>query len=122
MTEGLVFEIPGPPVAKQRPRRAKNGHFYTPSKTVRAEEAIGWAAKAAGLKLGPGLHYAIRLAFHVARLHRDGDNLEKCVLDGLGTMYKKDGWNDRQVISMVWEQRLVADAREEKTVVWIKEV
>jgi Holliday junction resolvase RusA-like endonuclease len=32
--------IPGPPCAKQRPRMTKNGHTYTPDKTVNYETLV----------------------------------------------------------------------------------
>jgi|TARA_R110002167_G_scaffold318610_1_gene524287 Holliday junction resolvase RusA-like endonuclease len=35
-----VFEIPGEPIAKGRPRYTSRGHFYTPAKTRRHEAYI----------------------------------------------------------------------------------
>ena len=35
-----TFEILGQPVAKQRPRMARNGRVYTPAKTVAFEKAV----------------------------------------------------------------------------------
>lgn len=34
--------VPGAPVGKQRPRRGKGGHFYTPKETQAAEQEIAW--------------------------------------------------------------------------------
>ena len=36
----ITFEVLGQPIAKQRPRMARNGRVYTPSKTVAFERLI----------------------------------------------------------------------------------
>ena len=36
----MKITIPGPPCAKQRPRMTKNGHTYTPEKTVNYETLV----------------------------------------------------------------------------------
>jgi Holliday junction resolvase RusA-like endonuclease len=43
----LHLEIPGTPIAKGRPRIAKNGHVYTPSKTRGYEDVIRLATRVA---------------------------------------------------------------------------
>jgi len=40
----FTFEIPGQPVAKQRPRKGKNGRFYTPAATKQYERHASTAA------------------------------------------------------------------------------
>ena len=49
MTEKLFLhlEIPGTPIAKGRPRIAKNGHVYTPSKTRAYEDVIRLSTRVA---------------------------------------------------------------------------
>jgi len=38
--DSFTFTVEGVPVAKERPRKAKDGHFYTPQKTKDHEELI----------------------------------------------------------------------------------
>lgn len=115
-----AFTIPGPPIPKERPRRAKDGHWYTPPRTVRAEEDVGYQAMAAGLKLEPEMRYGVDIEFHLSTLGRDIDNCAKLVLDGLGRMGKPSGWNDRQVVVLHSRIVAVADGREERTVVRVE--
>ncbi len=115
-----TFEIPGPPVPKGRPRRAKDGHWYTPARTVRAEEDIACTAMAAGLKLEPEKRYSIEIKFYLSTLGRDIDNLQKLVLDGLGRMGKPNGWNDKQVVRLTARIVTVADGADEHSVVTVE--
>ena len=102
----LIIEIPGEPVAKGRPRVCRNGHTYTPAKTVNHEIAINDAARKAvkdkGWKMVPqGSPVAIEAVFTMAmpkgwsKKEREArnqsacpktpdiDNLCKLVCDGL---------------------------------------
>lgn len=118
--ESWTFEIPGPPVAKERPRRNnKTGTWYTPTKTQDAERHVAQCAMAAGLKLEPGVKYGVELYFYCSAHPRDLDNMVKLVLDGLGQYGKPDGWNDRQVEQMYQLVVSVKSAAEEKTIVRI---
>ncbi len=112
-----TFTIPGPPVAKQRPRKAPAGHFYTPKRTQDYECAVAWAAKAAGVKLEPKVPYTLDVRFYLSAHRRDLDNCLKSVQDGLQRM--GDGWDDSQIMSLTALKHLVRDASEERTVVTI---
>ncbi len=112
------FTIPGPPIAKQRPRRAAAGHWYTPRRTVEFEETVAWSAKAAGVKLDPEKRYTLTLRFYLSTFTRDVDNLAKSVLDGLQRMGQE--WDDSQVDNLLIYTHSVRDASQEKTVVEVK--
>ena len=113
-----TFTVIGPPVAKQRPRRAANGHWYTPKRTVDYEQAVAWEAKAAGVKLDPKKRYTVRIRFHLSTRRSDLDNLTKSILDGLNRM---GDWDDRQVDSLEVNVVSVRDGSEEYTEVEIEE-
>jgi len=113
------FTIPGPPVPKQRPRRAPDGHWYTPKRTTDYEEQVAWEAKIAGVKLEPGKRYNLEIDFHLSSYARDRDNLIKSIQDGL--MRMGDGWDDRQVWGLMVRTKSVRDASEEKAVVRVME-
>lgn len=49
----IQFEVLGKCQAKQRPRRGKNGHFFTPKETVNYELEVRWAARIAMKGLQP---------------------------------------------------------------------
>ncbi len=113
----LQFIVPGPPVGKQRARVTRQGHAYTPSKTVNYEALIKqtFAAKYPGhvpwahsVKMMVTAYFQIpksapkkaQLLMATERMwypHRiDGDNLWKIVADALnGLAYIDDG----QVVS-----------------------
>lgn len=119
------FIIPGKCVAKQRPRKALNGHIYTPQKTQEYEYLVGMSF----LKL----HYSNRKKFSadvplkvcievVNKLpkkyeskkdksglfptHKDLDNQIKSILDGLnGVAY----YDDSQVVEIVACKKYGAD-------------
>lgn len=114
-----TLTIPGPPVAKGRPRRAPDGHWYTPPRTVRAEEHVGECLLAAGVKLEPEREYQLELTFYLSTRRGDLDNLVKLICDGIGRYGEPDGWNDRQVSSLVVRRVGVRDASEERTEITI---
>lgn len=117
MPDPCTFEVPGPPVPKQRPRRAPSGHFYTPKRTTDYEEAVAWAAKAARLELLPGVAYGVKIDFYVSTYKRDVDNMAKSVLDGLQRL--GDGWNDNQVRDLQIQSHGVVDGGKERAVVTV---
>jgi crossover junction endodeoxyribonuclease RusA len=43
----LAIQVPGIPVAKDRPRLGRNGHVYTPRTTSAWESALAWQATSA---------------------------------------------------------------------------
>lgn len=114
----MKFEVPGPPVAKQRPRKGQHGNFYTPRRTVEYQNQVGWEARAAGVKLDPDGWYAVYIEFHVSTMRSDLDNCAKSVLDGLDEL---DGWDDRQLTELRVKPVTVKDGSEEKTIVEILE-
>jgi len=52
--DSFTFTVEGVPVAKERPRKAKDGHFYTPQKTKDHEELIQQFWMANGKKFVEG--------------------------------------------------------------------
>lgn len=42
-SEGLVFQVPGEPVGKGRPRFTRQGRAYTPAKTAKYENLVSLA-------------------------------------------------------------------------------
>lgn len=118
--EGVfTFEIPGPPVPKERPRRGPAGNFYTPKRTVDYENTVAWAATAAKLELEPGKPYGIKLEFYMSHHSKDIDNCVKSVLDGLNRL--PGGWDDRQIMFMEVHKRMVKDGADERAVVTIEQ-
>lgn len=103
----LSMDYPGEPVPKGRPRFGP-GRVYTPSRTRQAEEALGWALKAAykpALLFPEGVLFEVELMFF-CRVSSDVDNLAKLVLDCLNPKKTKGRlrapgliWqDDRQVV------------------------
>ena len=117
MTERMSFTVPGPPVAKQRPRRAPAGHWYTPQRTKDYEDQVAWEAKAAGVVLEAGKRYRIRLDIYLSTHRRDLDNIAKSLLDGLN---KLGEWDDSQVADLHLVPHSVRDASEEKVEVTVE--
>ena len=77
------FTVPGPPVAKARPRLARNGHAFTPKSTRVYERTVALFARSAGVRPLSG---PVRLCVHFFfgdRRRRDLDNCLKSVCDGL---------------------------------------
>lgn len=85
------FEVPGKPVPWQRVKRGRNGATYVPKETRAYEAKVGWCAKQAGVRpiVGP---VRLEMQFYVPdNRARDGDNLQKAVMDGLkGIAYTDD--------------------------------
>lgn len=112
----IAVLFPWKPHAKQRPRKAANGHIYTPPATQDAEAAIAAAFTAeAGTGFTPfdgpvvvelvlyksGLHVNVRESARRKVLRGDLDNYAKTVLDALNGVAWLD---DRQIVDLrVWE-------------------
>jgi len=82
----LTFTVPGLPQPKQRPRKARSGHFYTPSATRGYETTLRayalQAVRAGGWPLATKAPCAVWLHVYFPDLRRrDLDNTAK-VLDG----------------------------------------
>ncbi len=105
----LAFTVIGPPQPKERARRGRNGHWYTPKRTQRYERAV----RVASIVAIAGAHVCgewprdaryrvdVTAYFGDAR-RRDADNVGKAVLDALNP---KNGWpgywgDDSQVASL----------------------
>lgn len=91
---GYSFTIIGKIKPKERPRRGKYGHFYTPKATLDCEQDIALQALSSGLKpiSGP---VAVTAEFQGNYGRSDLDNLIKSLLDGM-----KSFFNDRQVVEI----------------------
>jgi len=102
----VTFFVPGRPVAKERPR-AYHGHFYTPARTHAYEKRIadGWGGREpfSGLvSVSVEARWLVPASWSKKRRKAameepwysgrpDGDNILKCILDGLtGTAYADD--------------------------------
>jgi len=109
------FTVPGPPVSKQRPRRAPAGHWYTPKKTVDYENLVAQCAMAAGLKLEPKKWYRLEIDLYLSSFRRDRDNICKAIQDGLQRMGQD--WDDSQVHNLMVKTISVKDGSEEKAVI-----
>jgi Holliday junction resolvase RusA-like endonuclease len=92
--------VPGEPVPKARPRlNRKTGGVYTPPRTITAQLAFGYAAKAArlGCRPEPDHHIAVDLGFYRGKGQGDIDNLVKLALDACNGVLWTD---DRQVCQL----------------------
>ncbi len=117
-----TFEIPGPPIPKERPRQnTKTGTWYTPTRTQKAEKHVMECAMVAGVRLIPKKPYGLEMYFYLSAHPRDLDNLVKLVMDGLGQLGEHDGWNDRQIVDLYTRIVSVKSAEEERTVVRVGE-
>lgn len=87
------FTIWGQPRPKERPRRGKGGHFYTPRTTTTHETAVLDAFELAAPMWDATLDL-VRLevdAHFEAKVISDGDNVFKLVADALnGRAYRDD--------------------------------
>ena len=101
------FTLEGEPVPKARPRVLRNGHVYTPKRTVDYETALRLAARAAFFVYPTdqkGL--VVSALFGRTAMRGDLDNLLKSLLDAMqGIIYV----DDRQV----WGFKDVAQFRAE---------
>lgn len=89
----VAFVILGSPVGKERPRKGKGGHFYTPKKTRDYEKKIAVEfIRAEGLLLSQKpLHIRLWARFPGSR-GPDLDNIWKAVADAIS---KARGESDR---------------------------
>jgi Holliday junction resolvase RusA-like endonuclease len=105
----LSFVIPGPPRPKQRARRGRNGHWYTPKETRAYEGVVHWyAARARARKRWPmDASYRVEVVLYMPdRRTRDGDNVLKSIQDGANGVLWKD---DRQVVETTVRKDLDRD-------------
>ena len=108
----IIFEVPGKPVAKGRPRLSKYGHTYTPDKTAKYENLVKLSFVSKYMNFEPLKGYIeanITAIFDVPKSYSkkktkellenhnnydhkpDLDNIAKIILDSLnGIAYKDD--------------------------------
>ena len=116
----VIFEIPGKPFAKQRPRATRQGRMHTPKETVSFERTVGTIAKPLFPEpiKGP-VRVTIIATFEPAkswskkktqeRLNQphiqkpDSDNIAKAVLDGLNRIaFADDSQVFDQAVRKYW--------------------
>lgn len=111
--KSFTFVIPGDPKGKERPRAARNGHFYTPKATHMYEDLVRYNAKAEFSKVNEDTRplecpvsvdieavYKIPKSYSKKRKAAcmsgeelptkkpDGDNIIKSILDGMNPKKK----------------------------------
>lgn len=90
------FSVPGEPVSKARARFTNKGskvRSYTPEKTRRGEETMGWAFRSAARerRVNSTHQFGVAAVFYCGtRQRRDVDNMLKLILDGLNGVAWKD--------------------------------
>lgn len=104
----LRFDVMGPPQPKQRARKGKGGHWFTPEPTRRYETAVKSAAAEAIAQRRADLppwptdrRYRVTVwAVFGDNRRRDADNVGKAVLDALNGI----AWKDDSQVEMlaVW--------------------
>ena len=100
------FTVPGKVQPKQRPRRGKNGRWYTPSKTADYEKYVGLCALSEGVREIDG---PVRLEIDIHwpdRRRRDLDNAAKSIADGLNGVAYSD---DHQIAELTIRRHLDRD-------------
>ena len=96
----IRFVVEGDPVGKERARKGRGGHWYTPSHTRLYEQRVKLAfLKATSFRRlnPPAVTVSVR-CFFAAKRHPDPDNCLKLILDALQTLAYP---NDRHVASQV---------------------
>lgn len=86
----LVVECGGDPIAHQRPRRSRGGHFYTPNKTREYKEKLADIIKttprSSARLLAMSDTYGVQAKFYRSNRQRiDVDNLLKTIMDATTT-------------------------------------
>lgn len=133
----IRFEIPGPPVAKQRHRTTKTGHAYTPTKTVNYENLVkmiaaqevdkteGWQTRGQFAlavvayfpvpKSWPKARKELALANKIHPTSRpDWDNVGKIVSDALNGIV----WHDDSMVVQAATVKAYSDKSRVNVTVW----
>lgn len=96
----IAFTLTGCPVPKGRPRVTRGGlRTFTPSRTLRYENAVGMAAKAAGARVTTEPMRLVCRFYLPDGRQSDIDNLAKSVLDGLNRVAWKDDSQVRELMA-----------------------
>ena len=126
-----VFEVPGAPIGKGRPRigKARNGRpiAFTDSQTVAYENLVALLASRSlppGFMTGP---ISVAIALKLPRtkdkkqppptVYPDVDNAAKAILDGL-----KHHFNDNQVTVLVVTKERAAEGEQPRAIVRIEQI
>lgn len=115
------FTVNGEPMSKAR-ARVVNGRAFTPERTRRAEEVVGWSFRASARGWTPRKdrsYGVVALFFAKTRQRRDVDNMLKLILDGLNGIAWDD---DTQVVEVSGRKSFVDDADHARTEVLVYEV
>ena len=127
--------IPGIPVAKARARVTKNGHAYTPAKTINYENLVQYCYmdQAEGIKLDGPLMMEIRFYFPIPKSYSkkqiellkvqdmahmkkpDLDNCIKSISDALNHFAYDD---DSQIIELSASKRYTLEEPRAEVVIW----
>ena len=127
----VKFTIPGPPVAKQRPRLGRGGRVYTPTKTKVYESKVagyygsGYFFKDEFISVNILFKFEVpkswskkkkaeALKGNIRPTRADTDNYIKSILDGLN----KVAWEDDRYIYRIEAEKIYSDIAE--TIVEIK--
>lgn len=94
----VKFRVPGQPIPKQRPRRGRGGHFYTPKRSKVWEEQVGYAYVAASDRSFRTPVMVVMMFDRSGYVKADIDNMVKSCLDGLNNVAWKD---DEQVRGLI---------------------
>ena len=112
------FTVEGKPQPKERPRKAKNGKFYTPKKTQDYESLVGWIARSAYKRIPSEKPISVRLDIYFKLPQRtseiegaycmkniDIDNITKSVLDACnGIVYVDDKQVVKTIVGKYWSK------------------
>jgi Holliday junction resolvase RusA-like endonuclease len=115
----LSFTVEGKPQPKQRARRGKGGHWYTPSPTVKYEQEVAKAAMVAMSEQGIRktafpVQIEVCAYFPDARV-RDADNVLKSCQDALNGVVYLD---DSQVSDCTARRRIDRKRPRTDVIVW----
>ena len=115
----LSFTVEGKPQPKQRARRGKHGHWYTPKRTMSYEKAVAKAAMVAMSEQGiKKTAFPVQIevwAYFPDARARDADNVLKSAGDGMqGVVYV----NDSQVADCTAHGRIDREHPRTEVTVW----
>lgn len=112
----FTFTVPGKPQPKQRPRKGRGGHFYTPAATANYEALVGGhAAIARPRGWSKAAAYRVTVDAYLSSMRADVDNCAKSILDGCNGLVWRD---DSQVAELVARKHI--DREQPRAVVTIE--
>ena len=112
----MKFTVEGKPQPKERPRKGKNGSFYTPKKTQEYESLVGWIARSkykgnpSDKPISVTLDIYFKLPQRTSEIegaycmkNTDIDNITKSVLDACnGIVYVDDKQVVKTIVGKYW--------------------